>query len=84
MPYTFRGRKYDVDGEGIATVETPGLPTSTVVQVPKTRVEKLCAKLDVRIAQLTAQRDRLQAKIDQLTSDKAGLDGVVAAVTSDP
>jgi len=80
----YKNKQWDVDGEGVACIIRPGIPTATTTQVPKESMEREIAGVVERLARVTARRDQCQTEVDALTATKAALDALVATVTAEP
>ncbi len=84
MAVDYKGKRWDVDGGGVACIITPGIPAAVTTQVASARMDKQIARLGEEKARLTAQRDQIQAELDSITTKETDLVALRATVTAEP
>lgn len=84
MSVYYRGRLWDVNGDGVACIVTPGLPASTETPVPSSQMDKEIERMVERKNRLIQQRDRVQAELDGITTAHTNLVALRETVTSEP
>jgi hypothetical protein len=81
---TIKNRKWDVDGDGIACITVPGMPSEVTTLVNSKRLDGEISNQTKTKDRLTARIAGLQAELDTVTTVVTGLTTLRATVTAEP
>ena len=79
-----RNKQWDVDGDGVACLITPGIPTSTMTQIPSAQMDRVIARLTEEKDRLVLELAEVQARHDAAVQLESDMIALRATVTAEP
>lgn len=84
MAVEHKGKQWDVDGDGVAVIVSPGIPTATTKQINSKRLDKEIERIVKRKTRATERVTQAQALLDEVTQAETDLTALRATVTAEP
>ena len=84
MAVEHKGKQWDVDGDGVAVIVSPGIPTATTKQIKSKRLDKEIARATKQKERATSRVAQAQAQLTAVTQVETDLTALRATVTAEP